>query len=163
MRFLVAVVLALVLAGCANPRMGAVQEWSDQQKALAEKGEVKFSAYYIELFDKLSAIGDFNGRAETLARLNRLIQAAELYEAGRIDKQGFDGIRRSIQVEQERESADRSAAGRAAMGRALSDFGQKVYGPEATRARQIPTQPVQTYQPPQTIRCQTFGTQTVCN
>lgn len=56
--------------------------------------------------------------------------------------------------------AQRAAAARA-FGEAIRNYGNTVYGPEATRLQQIPIQPIPAYQPRQ-LNCQTFGNQTSC-
>lgn len=47
-------------------------------------------------------------------------------------------------------------------GQALQNYGNTVYGPAATRAQQIPIQPIPAYQPPKQIDCQTFGNRMSC-
>lgn len=54
------------------------------------------------------------------------------------------------------------AAGAQAMGQALQNYGNARYGPEATRAQQIPITPLPAYQPPRQTNCSTYGNQTNC-
>lgn len=62
----------------------------------------------------------------------------------------------------EQSAAQSRAAAARAMGQALQNYGNTVYGPEATRAQQIPMTPVPMYQPPRQTQCTTYGNQTTC-
>lgn len=54
------------------------------------------------------------------------------------------------------------AAALFSFGQGLQNYGNTVYGPEATRARQIPIQPIPAYQPPKQIDCRFFGNRMTC-
>lgn len=161
-----AIILLLLLAGCVNPAVKEIQDWSATNKPLVESGQMKWSDYYKEIYSRFEKLPNTAGKADGMQWANLLIQAAQLYESGAMSKDQFENFRRTVQVQQEQAAqAQRAAAARAfgqAMGQGLQDYGNARYGPEATRAQQIPIQPVPTYQPPRQTDCTTYGNRTNC-
>ena len=155
-------VLVFMLSACVHPQVKELQEWSAIERAKAERGEIKFSDYYKSVYSRMEALPSMPGKAENMESFSRLIMAAQLYESGTLSKELFDNIRRTAQIEQERMQQASDQGRRQAIGNALQNFGNTVYGPEATKARQFPTAPAPSLQQPQQINCETVGTQTVC-
>lgn len=159
MRIVLALIVAVFLFGCVNPQIREIQDWSDTNKPLVESGQMKWSDYYKEIYSRFERLPSMAGKAENMEWFNLLIQAAQLYESGNLSKDQFENFRRTVQVQQEQAAQVQRAAAARAFGQAMQNFGNTVYGPEATRAQQFP---VPAYQAPRQIDCQTYGNQTSC-
>lgn len=153
-------VAVAALVGCAtpiNPGVAAYQGYIAENRPLAERGLLKWSAYYEGLYSKSLAAGapDY-----MLNGANEMIDFAHQYEAGTITREQFQHYRRSMQV---------SVTGRsqADAERAQSDQQRRISAAVAAMAANpIPTQQVQPYmipvQRPMRTNCQTYGNQTDC-
>lgn len=158
MRLSIALVLTILLSACANQAMREESAWATSERAKAEAGQIKWSTHYRQVFDRLAALPPSSaGRADAMEWASILISAAELYEDGRMPPENFATIQRNYLASEARREERQSSQSAAAFGAALQNFGNTVYGPEATKARQIP---VPAMQP--TINCRTFGANTTC-
>lgn len=163
MKRILLVVAVLLLGACTHPAVREFNAWSAAEKPRAERGEIKWSDYYKEGYDKISKSPDsIPSKGTAMDITNFMITAALAYESGKIDKDTFDGMRRNMEAQWQKVEEANAAAARAHWGEALQNYGNTVYGPGATRAQQLPTQPLPTYQPPKQISCQTIGFQTTC-
>lgn len=162
MKRLLLILMVIWFAGCAGvpPEL---QKWSNETKAKAQAGEVQWSVYYKELFNRLSA-ANFPAKGVTLERVNTLIVAAQGYEQGNITKEQFESVQRSMIAQQEATRDAARAQQARAIGNALEDYGNNVYGPQATRNRQIqtPTYTPPPNLPPRQTNCQVNGNQVDC-
>lgn len=112
MRAAVVAIAFAVLAGCASTREGNPQAeqfkaWAQATLASAESGQIKYSDYYAEAYDRLAAINDSDPQKLSLQRgFAELVPVARAFEAGAITKEQFADIRRL----QKQAHAERSAA-----------------------------------------------------
>lgn len=152
-----------ILAGCAGNQQKEVTELETHYKqtsAIAQAGDMKWSDVYRDMFSRVAKLEGTPGKANTLQVYSQLITAAENYEQGRITRTDFEGAQRAAFILAEQGNEQQRAQATQAMSRAVGTFGNAVYGPEATKARQI--QPAPASQQPRQIQCQTYGTQTIC-
>jgi hypothetical protein len=105
---------------------------------------------------ELFIIAQLYNKEITWAELN--VRRSELFQSFNANLQAMRNVRLQARI------ADDSARAAAmfSFGQALQNYGNTVYGPEATRAQQIPIQPIPAYQPPKQIDCQTFGNRMSC-
>lgn len=162
MKRLAIIVVVFWLAGCVGVSPD-VQRWSRDTHAQAQAGKLKWSDYYKELFAKLSA-ERFPDKGGTLDRVNNLITVSLAYERGDVPKEAFESFQRNMLAQQEANNEAIRAAQGAAMGQALQNYGNTVYGPQATQNRMIPAP---TYTPPPNLpprqtNCQIMGNQVDC-
>lgn len=161
MRFLLLLSM-LGMAGCASQQKQDLQDWASANKPLAESGQIKWSDYYKEIYKRVSAIPSQSGKAENLEWANLLIQASLLYESGALDKEGFDAVHRSVEIDAERQSAQRGAASRQAMSRALQNISNSYgaaarSGVQAQRNFNAPGTPANPY------TCRNIGAEVTCS
>lgn len=147
MRFLLPLVLAASLAACAapNPAVAEWQSWALTTKAKVDRGEMPFSAYYTEAYDRLARLpGSDPGRTTMMRLYAELIPVARSYEAGAISKERFDDARRAatIALQQYRDvdTAERQRAAAAA----IQEAAESIRANAAT---------YQVIQPPRSINC----------
>src|SRR5689334_16666327 len=90
-----AVVLALSLCGCAifteTYGIQKVDNWAALNEPLAEAGKMKWSEFYSQYLEKVSATPVISN-SPVVERLGIMVTASLFYEWGRIDKTGFDSV-----------------------------------------------------------------------
>jgi hypothetical protein len=88
-------ILALLLSGCAifteTYGIQEVDNWAARNEPLAESGKIKWSEYYSQYLEKVSATPVIN-QSPVVERLGIMITASLFYERGRIDKPAFDSV-----------------------------------------------------------------------
>ena len=94
---LVAVAASMLLAcGCAifteTYGIQDVDNWAAKNEPLAEAGKMKWSEFYSQYLEKVSATPVINN-SPVVERLGIMVTAATFYERGRIDKTSFDQVR----------------------------------------------------------------------
>jgi len=90
-----ALALALSLCGCAifteTHGIQEVDNWAAQNEPLAESGKIKWSEFYSQYLEKVSATPVINN-SPVVERLGIMVTASLFYEHGRIDKAGFNSV-----------------------------------------------------------------------
>ena len=88
-------VLALALCGCAifteTYGIQEVDNWVAQNEPLAESGKIKWSEFYSQYLEKVSAAPVIS-QGPVMERVGIMVTASLFYERGRIDKAGFDSV-----------------------------------------------------------------------
>lgn len=111
------VAICLLLTSCVQMEIQKVKEWNATAKAEAKAGNMKWSEYYLQLYDKINAIqGNAIGKGWYLGATNALIDASKAYEAGKVSKDEFESFQRDITAkEAEYNEAVRARQSQAAM------------------------------------------------
>jgi hypothetical protein len=86
---------ALLLWGCAifteTHGIQEVDNWAARNEPLAESGKIKWSEFYSQYLEKVSATPVINN-SPMVERLGIMVTASLFYERGRIDKDAFDSV-----------------------------------------------------------------------
>jgi hypothetical protein len=90
-----AAALLLALCGCAifteTHGIQEVDNWAARNEPLAEAGKIKWSEFYSQYLEKVSATPVINN-SPVVERLGIMVTASLFYERGRIDKAAFDSV-----------------------------------------------------------------------
>jgi hypothetical protein len=90
-----AAVLSLSLCGCAifteTYGIQEVDNWAAQNEPLAEAGKIKWSEFYSQYLERVSAAPVIS-QSPVVERVGIMVTASLFYERGRIDKAGFDSV-----------------------------------------------------------------------
>lgn len=91
-----------LLAGCAtapqqNPEVTAFFSWVNVTQPRAMAGEIKFSDFYTQAYDRVAATR-VPDKAMMMKAYADLIPIARRYEAGQISRAEFDDARRAAQT-----------------------------------------------------------------
>lgn len=90
-----AAVVALSLSGCAifteTYGIQEVDNWAARNEPLAESGKMKWSEFYSQYLEKVSATPVIS-QSPVVERLGIMVTASLFYERGRIDRVGFDSV-----------------------------------------------------------------------
>ena len=90
-----ALALALSFCGCAifteTHGIQEVDNWAAQNEPLAESGKMKWSEFYSQYLEKVSATPVISG-SPVVERLGIMVTASLFYERGRIDKSAFESV-----------------------------------------------------------------------
>jgi hypothetical protein len=90
-----AAVLLLAFCGCAifteTYDIQEVDNWAAKNEPLAEAGKMKWSEFYSQYLEKVSATPVINN-SPVVERLGIMVTASLFYERGRIDKAAFDSV-----------------------------------------------------------------------
>ena len=90
-----AAALLLALCGCAifteTHGIQDVDNWAAKNEPLAESGKIKWSEFYSQYLEKVSATPVISS-SPVVERLGIMVTASIFYERGRIDKAGFDSV-----------------------------------------------------------------------
>ena len=117
-----AAVLVLSLCGCAIfSETYAIQEvdnWARSNEPLAESGKIKWSDFYAQYLEKVSATPVIS-QSPVVEQLGIMITAALFYERGRIDRAGFDSVRSIVRKYQTLDDPAANLLARGALVRAL--------------------------------------------
>lgn len=139
-RFLAVGIFSLFVAACAAPNSsGSIAEflkWQSSTRAAAEQGTVKFSDYYVEMYDRLDKLPSGGERNVLQNASAKLIPIARKYESGAMTRTEFDDIRRITDTQVRKELEDVASNRAAAIGQAMRSN--------------------------EPIRCTTFGNSTTC-
>jgi len=98
MKILIFLVAGLLAACASGPTPGqlAAQAYVDANRPLAIAGTLKWSTYYLGLYEKQQSGG---APSFVLSTTNNLEATARRYEAGQISKKDFESARRGAQAE----------------------------------------------------------------
>jgi hypothetical protein len=90
-----AYVFAMLLCGCAifteTYGIQDVDNWAAKNEPLAESGKMKWSEFYSQYLEKVSATPVIS-QSPVVERLGIMVTASLFYERGRIDKTAFDSV-----------------------------------------------------------------------
>jgi hypothetical protein len=85
----------LLLCGCAifseTYGIQEVDNWAARNEPLAETGKLKWSEFYSQYLEKVSATPVIS-QGPVVERLGIMVTASLFYERGRIDKAAFDSV-----------------------------------------------------------------------
>jgi hypothetical protein len=130
-----AAILALALSGCAifeeTYGIQEVDNWVRSNEPLAESGRMKWSDFYARYLEKVAAAPVIS-QGPVVERLGIMITAALFYEQGRLDKAGFDSVRRIMRTYETIDDAAANLLARDALVRALEQR-DKAAGPRSSR------------------------------
>ena len=117
-----AAILALSLSGCAifeeTYGIQEVDNWVRSNEPLAESGRMKWSEFYARYLEKVAAAPVIS-QGPVVERVGIMITAAVFYEQGRLDKAGFDSVRRIMRTYETIDDAAANLLARDALVRAL--------------------------------------------
>src|SRR6267378_2308473 len=92
---LLAAVLALCLCGCGifteTHGFQDVDNWAANNEPLAESGKMKWSEFYSQYLEKVSATPVIS-QSPVVERIGIMVTTSLFYERGRIDKTAFDSV-----------------------------------------------------------------------
>lgn len=95
---LLSALTVVLLVACANPQQQAqindFNQWNSTNKWLAESGQIPWSRYYTELWERLNRMPPEPTKPHVMAITAELIPVARRYEAGQMTKEQFDDARR---------------------------------------------------------------------
>lgn len=112
--------------------MQQIDNWAKDNEPLAESGQIKWSQFYAQYLEKISAT-PASDQGWVMERLGIMVTAARFYEEGRIDKAAFDSIRRTVLTYQKIDDPAANRLAREALVRALEERRQAAGpGPNAT-------------------------------
>jgi hypothetical protein len=116
------VLLALSLCGCAifteTYGIQEVDNWAARNEPLAEAGKMKWSEFYSQYLEKVSATPVISN-SPVVERLGIMVTASLFYERGRIDKTGFDSVQSIVRKYQTLDDPAANLLARNALVRAL--------------------------------------------
>lgn len=98
MKNIIFIIAAVLLSACAtppDPRVVGYMQWNTENAARATRGEIKFSDFYAESFERGSALPGNPYLTIRMRTLSDLIPIARKYESGEITKEQFADVRRS--------------------------------------------------------------------
>jgi hypothetical protein len=86
---------AVLLCGCAvfteTYGFQDVDNWAARNEPLAESGKMKWSDFYSQYLEKVSATPVIN-HSPVVERIGIMVTASLFYERGRIDRTAFDSV-----------------------------------------------------------------------
>lgn len=135
-------IVALLLSGCAtlNTNVSPSESYATNNLPLAREGKIKWSDYYLGLYNKLQTESYLN-TGNQLVICNELIDTSKEFEAGKLTKDQFESKRRD------------------AIGRLKQlETNTKIENEPSIFA--VPYGPA--YTPPRSTSCTTSGGQTFC-
>jgi hypothetical protein len=119
-----AAAFALSLGGCAifteTYGIQEVDNWAARNEPLAESGKIKWSEFYSQYLEKVSAAPVISN-SPVVERLGIMVTASLFYERGRIDKAGFDSVQGIVRKYQTIDDPAANFLARAALVRALDE------------------------------------------
>ena len=119
-----AAALAFSLSGCAifteTYGIQEVDNWAEKNEPLAESGKMKWSEFYSQYLEKVSATPVIS-QSPVVERLGIMVTASLFYERGRIGKAGFDSVQGIVRKYQTIDDPAANLLARAALVRALDE------------------------------------------
>jgi len=98
MKLSVIAAAALILLGCVHPQVAELKNWSNTAKSEAKAGDMKWSDYYKQLYERVDKLPEMQGKAFYLKASNVLIDAALAMEQGRVTRAEFESFQRSMKA-----------------------------------------------------------------
>jgi hypothetical protein len=119
--------LAASLCGCAifteTHGIQEVDNWAAANEPLAESGKMKWSEFYSQYLERVSATPVIKNSA-VVERLGIMVTASLFYERGRIDKASFDSVQAIVRKYQTTDDAAANLLARNALVKAV-EAGEK--------------------------------------
>jgi len=116
------IVLAILLSACTMFREihdeQEIDNWAKDGELLAQSGRMKWSVYYEQYLEKITAT-PVTSQGLVVERLGIMITASQFYEQGRLDRAGFDSVRRIVKTYQTIDDPAANLLAREALVRAL--------------------------------------------
>ena len=112
-------VLMFLIAGCAEIEAQKIRAWADPARVEARAGNMRWSDYYTELYNRISAVqAPIAGKGFYLQASATMIDISKSYEDGKITKDEFESAQRMMTAKeaeyqeqvQQRQAAAASAA-----------------------------------------------------
>ena len=117
-----AVILALALPACGifqeTHDVQEVENWVRRTEPLAESGQMKWSVFYAQYFEKVASTPVIS-EGPVLEGAGIMVTAALFLEQGRLDRAGFDSVRGIMRKYQTIDDAAANLHAREALVRAL--------------------------------------------
>lgn len=133
-----AATLVTLLCGCAifteTYGIQDVDNWAARNEPLAESGKMKWSEFYSQYLEKVSAAPVISN-SPVVERLGIMITASLFYERGRIDKTGFDSVQSIVHKYQTLDDPAANLLARNALVRALEESGKAQAAPVSAPGR----------------------------
>jgi len=121
-KFALAVALSLQLAGCAifteTYGIQEVDNWATENEPLARAGKIKWSQFYVQYLDKVSATPVIS-QGPIVETLGIMVTASLFYEQGRLSKADFESVQHVVRTYQTIDDAAANVLAREALVRAL--------------------------------------------
>ena len=118
----------LLLCGCAifteTHGFQDVDNWAARNEPLAESGKMKWSEFYSQYLEKVSATPVIN-HSPVVERLGIMVTASLFYERGRIDKTAFDSVQGIVRKYQTIDDPAANLLARNALVKALEESDKK--------------------------------------
>ena len=111
-----------------------VDNWVARNEPLAESGKMKWSEFYSQYLEKVSATPVISN-SPVVERLGIMITASLFYERGRIDKAGFDSVQSIVRKYQTIDDPAANLLARNALVRALEESGKAQAAPVSAPGR----------------------------
>ncbi len=133
LRCIAAIILALLLPACGifqeTYGIQEVDNWVRRNEPLAESGQMKWSAFYAQYFEKVAAAPVIS-ESPVIEGAGIMLTAALFYEQGRLDRAGFESVRGIMRKYQTIDDAAANLLAREALVRALEKKDEK--GPRSS-------------------------------
>lgn len=114
----------LALCGCAifteTHGIQDVDNWAAANEPLAQAGKMKWSEFYSQYLEKVSATPVIN-QSPAVERLGIMVTASLFYERGRIDKAAFDSVQDIMRKYQTKDAAAANLLARNALVKAVEE------------------------------------------
>lgn len=119
------IIAMMALTGCATMETNKINTWAQGAKASAQAGNMKWSDYYTELYNRINALQyPVQGKGFYLQASATMIDISKAYESGKISKDEFDSAQRQM-IAKEAEYQEQAQANNAA--RAQAAYSQFLY------------------------------------
>ena len=158
----VPLVTCCILLGCAHSGVQEIEAWAVATRPQAERGEIKWSDYYREMFQRISRGPNLVGKAAAMERADVLASAALAFEKGEISRDDFESVRRQVAMSAQRDIEASNLAARAALASAIRNYAATRYAPTPSVTPSPPPAAVEQVRKPIQTNCTTFGPSTSC-
>jgi hypothetical protein len=119
-----AAALLVALCGCAifteTSGIQDVDNWAAKNEPLAEAGKMKWSEFYGQYLEKVSATPVIS-TSPVVERLGIMVTASIFYERGRIDKNAFDSVQDIVRKYQTKDDPAANLLARNALVKAIEE------------------------------------------
>jgi hypothetical protein len=127
LRCIAALIVALALPACGLfQEIYGIQEvdnWVRSNEPLAESGQMKWSVYYAQYYEKVASAPVIS-QSPVIEGAGIMLTAALFFEQGRLDREAFDSVRSTMRKYQAVDEAAANLHAREALVRALRQKGK---------------------------------------
>lgn len=139
----------LFIAGCATPQINEFRTWVAQTKPIAKSGQMLWSDYYTQFYDKVNALpSGVQGKGFYLQAAAIAIDASKSYESGKISEDEFQSFQRQLIAQEAEYTEKQQRMNSQAVAQAYSQYLQNQAAIASSWNSRQPT-----YQPPMQTRC----------